>query len=630
MVVAVILLVVNYFIRQKSNKMVVDLKKSSAYECGFDTFSETFSHSIDVQFFLVSIMFLIFDVELALMFPWAIDFDNVTIFSFWVMILFVAIVTLGFAYEWRKGALNWYKVPSLAQRKSFILLLPIWVVEITAPVNFLSFLYYLEHFAAEIVIIIFVVIALLFALSNKNNIIPALLNTYVANIISLGFTIALIILLTTYTKSTVFIVEDYFINDRYVTLAKIFLIFTVMVITYLSKCFLWRNKIFVWELPIFFALGTFFMLLLISAHNLISLFLTLEGLSLCLYILAGYDSNRRTSSEAAIKYFTMGAMSAGCLLFGIVSIYAVTGSTALVDLSYWSGQAFTETRYFVYGLGSLLIFYGLLFKIGAWPLHQWVPDVYEGAPSVVTAFFTICVKFSVVIVLVRLIPNLCIWMPLVLLTALGSLIVGVAGSLETNKIKRFLAYTAINQVGLILLGVYSGSIVATLFYVFTYFLATLAFFIIFISTTSITNKYSQEELVYISDFSNFAYYNPVPAILLSIIFFSMAGLPPFVTAVGKWLIFVKLAELGYYILFFVVVLITILSIYYYVRIIKSLFFELPVGKGKQRVFVCWIKGVLQAVLFSIILFLSAGSVFVFLWLTGADLILVQTLIGYVA
>jgi NADH-quinone oxidoreductase subunit N len=618
-IIAMILLLLNYLVRQKTNKMVVDVNKLTTYECGFDPFSEMHSHAVDVQFFIVSIMFLIFDIELAMMFPWAIHWTYLGIFSFWVLILFLVLLTIGFAYEWQKGALTWYTAPKpfYSVEQSYK------VIESRLAVLPVTYNFITDYVVINGVILLGLIIGLIFyaLYENNNKREQTSIGLNVIRYAQYGLVVLIFVSFLLHSNNGQGSWTNYFIANNFTMLIITSALVFAFIIISLSQEFVYTSK-FSWrEFTIIVLFATLFIVILTSSYNLFSLFLSLEGMSLCLYILAAYKFNVRSSSEASIKYFTMGALSAGCLLFGIACIYGVVQSVSFIDLAMWLEQTSIDL-YFVYGVGSLFIIYGLLFKAGAWPLHQWVPDVYEGVPNIVTAFFAVVVKFIIIGLIIRIIPYLHISGELLVIPALLSLIVGVAGALESNKIKRFFAYTAINQVGLLLLGLYVSASMEVLFYLFTYILATIAFFILLLGTSNIRSKSGFSPLVFLSDLNNFAHYNLSKAVLFIIVLFAMAGLPPFITSIGKWFIMEKLADSGYSALFFIVVLISVFSIYYYVRLTKSLFFEPEINRaakktveinGEEQVFIYTINGtVSHNLLLSILVLLSITPVLIFI------------------
>jgi NADH-quinone oxidoreductase subunit N len=567
-IIASLLLVVNYFFRQKSNNWELNTQKYSAYECGFEPFSETQSNVFEIQFFLVSIMFLIFDIELALMFPWAIYFNFLNKFAFWIMILFVILLTIGFFYEWKKGALNWNDSKN-DQHKQFIFF---WLSGSYEPeffINNLNFSWVSEYFFAILIVVSFSIIVILTVIK------PASLVSQKTQqfVIGIWLLILAYYFLAIYFSNTNifnFYVSNYFIIDNYTQLCKIFIILCLLVVFYFCiSDYMYYHKYIIWELPIILLLASWFMVLLISSFNLFSLFISLEGLSLCLYILAAYDFDRRSSTEAAVKYFTLGTLSSGFLLLGIVFIYITIGSLDYLTIYQVTNATIPQP---LLRIGSGLIFFSFLFKLGIWPCHQWVADVYTGVPTIITAIFSTSVKATIFFTLLRLYNYIIIEKPLVAIVSIMSLLVGIFGALQTNKFKRFLAYAAINQMGFILLGVFTYSIDVVLVYFIFYILTTLMIFLILLKTVSL-GTVKLQEMIFISDLKTLSFYNPNIRLYLLVILFSMAGLPPFITAFTKWYILLVLLNQYFVVLCGISIILTIFSIYYYVRLVKHVFFE---------------------------------------------------------
>lgn len=574
-IIASVLFILNFIIRQKNNNWEINTQKYAAYECGFEPFSETQSQVFEIQFFLVSIMFLIFDVELALMFPWAVYFSFLTQAGFWVMILFVILLTIGFFYEWKKGALNWNNAKPTGNL-FFFLIISAKSLDFEF-LSFLDFFFVIEHFFGLYILVLIVLGVMLKHIWK----LPAILIRY-----SEFASFAIFILFFFYGldlffyKSTFFLFHNYFIVDLYTQFAKFIVSFCMLcILLFWSKNYIYYHKYIIWEFPLLLLLAGWFIMLLLSSFNLFSLFISLEGLSLCLYVLAAYDFDRRSSAEAALKYFTLGTLSSGFLLLGIVFIYISVGSLDYFEIFILTNDIVPQP---LIRIGSCLIFFSFIFKLGAWPCHQWVPDVYQGAPTIVTVFFATAVKSTIFFSMVRLFNFIAIEKPLLAVVCMMSLVVGILGALKTDKIKRFFAYAAINQMGFILLGIFVYAIDATLIYFVLYILTSLMFFMIILKTKSLT-KQTTTEITFLSDLKFLSFYNSKIAVYLLIILFSMAGLPPFLTSLTKWYILLILATNHYILLLAITVILTIFSIYYYIRLIKTIFFEPLQIKNKNKI-----------------------------------------------
>ena len=318
-IIASVLLILNFIIRQKKNNWEINTQKYAAYECGFEPFSETQAQVFEIQFFLVSIMFLIFDVELALMFPWAVYFFSLTQASFWIMISFVILLTIGFFYEWEKGALNWN---SSKTSNKFLILAITQIEELdTNFFSFIDFFFTIEQFLSIYILVLFVIGVIL-----KNNLTFAgFLLRFQQLILTMLFLMCLYYGYDSFLNNnleTIFIFHNYFIIDIYTQFSKLCVSMCLfIIILFWSKDYMYYHKYIIWEFPLLILLASLFMMLLLSSFNLFSLFISLEGLSLCLYVLAAYDFDRRSSAEAALKYFTLETLSSGFLLLGIALIY---------------------------------------------------------------------------------------------------------------------------------------------------------------------------------------------------------------------------------------------------------------------------------------------------------------------
>lgn len=311
------------------------------------------------------------------------------------------------------------------------------------------------------------------------------------------------------------------------------------------------------------------------------MYLAIELLSLPLYGLAALKSRSLLSTEAGLKYFILGAFSSGLLLFGCSLLYGFTGTTNYQQLF----QVFSTIDKTVdievsnaIILGVLFILVGMLFKLSAAPFHLWAPDVYEGAPTSVTAFFAIVPKIAILSLVVRLFSYvfyglLLPWQEVLILCSLLSMIVGTLGALWQKKIKRLLAYSGIGHIGYMLIGISTGSIegiYATFFYVIIYIVMTVATFSILLS---IRRQGNLSKLKYLNDLSGLFVSNPQLALAFSIIMFSMCGVPPLAGFFSKMFIFISAINMEMYFLAIIGVMTSVIASFYYIRIIKLMFFD---------------------------------------------------------
>jgi NADH-quinone oxidoreductase subunit N len=341
------------------------------------------------------------------------------------------------------------------------------------------------------------------------------------------------------------------------------------------------------EFLIIIGFAVLFMLFLASAYDLLVMYISVEGLSLALYVMAARTHSKFVAIEAAIKYFALGALSSGIMLYGISLFFGIFGALDFISILFFLGksQAF-YMQSAILNIGFLCVVFGFFFKIGAFPCHIWTPDVYEGVWTPVTAFFAIVVKLSLFFFFIRLLYNvyfsfLILWQPIFIFVAIGSIVVGALGALDQVRVKRFIAFASINQVGFFFLGVSCGTItgvVASIGFIMIYAIMSIGIFTILLNTKHLVTRGS---LVYLSDLSHLGIQNPWASKSLGIIVLSMAGIPPLGGFFGK--LFLYYALLGSFLdtVAFVTLLVNIISSYYYINIIRYLWFE---KKIRQQLF----------------------------------------------
>ena len=295
-------------------------------------------------------------------------------------------------------------------------------------------------------------------------------------------------------------------------------------------------------------------LLLVSSVNWLSIYLALELQTLTLFILVAKKKNSVYSIEAGLKYFVLGAVSSGLFLFGCVLLYGVSGETGIQGIN----------SLLIGDVGKIFITVSLLFKLSVAPFHMWAPDVYEGAPTITTALLAIMPKIGVFSVLVQvgLVSNV------VLFCGVLSIIYGAVGALNQTKIKRLLAYSGIGHMGFLLFGVAIGSfesIQASLVYIVIYVIMSICVFLVVLSF-----KLLRVLLIEVSSLSR---ENPIMAITLALTFLSIAGIPPLLGFLGKWLILLSGVLSGYYLTCMMIVVVTVIAGVYYVRVVQIIYFS---------------------------------------------------------
>jgi proton-translocating NADH-quinone oxidoreductase chain N len=338
-----------------------------------------------------------------------------------------------------------------------------------------------------------------------------------------------------------------------------------------------------YESVILILLSTCSMLFLVSSYDLIAMYLAIELQGLSFYILAASKRNSEFSTEAGLKYFILGAFSSGILLFGCSMIYGFTGLTQFQALAkFFTGLSTMPLATFSgFLLGILFLAVGFLFKLTVVPFHMWVPDVYEGSPTSVTAFFAIVPKIAILSVFLKLFLFIFYevffsWQQIFIFCSMASMVVGSIAAIYQKKIKRLLAFSSIGHMGYILVGVCCGTldgVQATLLYMTIYVIMTINIFAVVLALKA---EGSSFRLKYLEDFSILSRSNPVLALSVMLVLFSMAGIPPLAGFYSKFHIFFVALESSLFALAFVGIITSVISCFYYIRFIKIMYFDKPV------------------------------------------------------
>ena len=365
--------------------------------------------------------------------------------------------------------------------------------------------------------------------------------------------------------------------SEFTSLLKFILILGAIIIfqyTYQHLNYLNSLKIEYFSISILGLVGA---MVMISAYSLLMLYLGIELLSLALYALIGFNKHSGLSSEAAIKYYVLGAMSSGILLFGISLIYGFTGSINYFDIADQIRNInSTSVQYLGIIFGLIFITASLCFKFGAAPFHIWVPDIYQGSLISTTILLSTLPKIAVFIVFLKLyfIPFMAleyVWSDILIFIGIASIIIGSIFALTQENIKRLLAYSAISNIGFIILAmalVSNDGLHASLYYTIVYSFTALASFGVVTHITS--NSHGIED---ISDLAGLSKTHPYFAILILITMLSSAGIPPLIGFHAKLMVIQALINNSYILLSIIVVLMTVVSAYYYLRVIKTVYFE---------------------------------------------------------
>ncbi len=331
------------------------------------------------------------------------------------------------------------------------------------------------------------------------------------------------------------------------------------------------------EYPILIVFATLGMSMMISANDLISLYVGLELQSLALYVIAAFRRDSARSSEAGLKYFVLGALSSGMLLYGCSMVYGFAGSTNFETLAgLFSRPGGTPEIGVVVGL--VFVMAGLAFKISAVPFHMWTPDVYQGAPTPVTAFFAIAPKIAAMALFVRVLigPFFDLfqqWQQIVIFISILSMILGALAAIWQTNIKRLLAYSSIGHVGFALVGLAAGSadgVRGIVIYMAVYLVMTAGTF-----ACVLAMRQNGRMVEGLSDLAGLSRNAPLMALALAIFMFSMAGIPPLAGFFSKLYVFLAAVDAGLYTLAVIGVLTSVISAFYYVRIVKIMYFDEP-------------------------------------------------------
>ncbi|MCB9983082.1 MAG: NADH-quinone oxidoreductase subunit NuoN [Rhodospirillales bacterium] len=373
------------------------------------------------------------------------------------------------------------------------------------------------------------------------------------------------------------VLNGMFIMDKFAGFMKLLIIIGLIASLALSVRYLLQEGIERFEFPILVLLAGVGMMMMVSANNLLALYMGLELQSLALYVLAAFHRNSMRSSEAGIKYFLLGALSSGMLLFGMSLIYGFTGSVDFEVIGKTLGGLDRIPFGVTFGLVFMLA--GLAFKVSAVPFHMWTPDVYQGAPTAVTALFAIVPKVAAMGLLMRLLfePFMAAqdqWVQIIYFLSLMSMFLGAFAGIAQDNIKRLLAYSSIGNMGYALIGVVAGTAVgagSVVLYLFIYMIMTAGVFAVVMCMRR------QGLAVYkISDLAGLSHHAPGLAYAMAILMFSMSGIPPAAGFFGKLAVFNAAVAQEYYVLATLGVLTSVVAAYYYLRVIKVMFFDEPV------------------------------------------------------
>ncbi len=365
-----------------------------------------------------------------------------------------------------------------------------------------------------------------------------------------------------------------YIKDSFSDILKLAICALNIVVLIYSTSYLKERSLFKGEYYVLAIFSTLGMMIMVSAYHFLTLYLGLELMSLCLYAMVAMQRDSAVATEAAMKYFILGAIASGMLLYGMSIIYGATGSLALTTIAETIQAGGIDNTVLSFGLVFLII--GIGFKLGAVPFHMWLPDVYHGAPTAVTLFIATAPKIAAFAMAMRLLVDGLggahyYWQDMVIMLSVLSMIIGNVVAIAQTNLKRMLAYSTISHIGFILLGILSGSqegYGAAMFYALVYSLMSLGGFgmIVLLSRQGF-------EADNIEDFKGLSSRNPWYALMMLLLMFSMAGIPPLVGFYAKLTVIKSVVDINLISVAVVAVVMSVIGAYYYLRIIKVMYFD---------------------------------------------------------
>ena len=382
--------------------------------------------------------------------------------------------------------------------------------------------------------------------------------------------------LTLFTKldGKALIWDGAFVDDAYGRFMKGLTLVGALVSLLLSREYMAREKIDQFEFPVLILLSTTGMLMLISAQNLIGLYLGLELMSLALYVVAAFHRDNVRASEAGLKYFVLGSLSSGMLLYGSSLLYGFAGTVSFAGIA----EALKGGASIGVIFALVFVLAGLAFKMSMVPFHMWTPDVYEGAPTPVTAFFASAPKMAAVAITVRIIitafPGVMMqWQQIIVFVSLLSMAIGSFAAIGQTNLKRLMAYSSIGHMGFAMVGLVSGTqagVYGVLIYMAIYLTMTLGTFAALLSMR-IGDRYVEN----IADLAGLSRSRGTMAFFVAMMMFSLAGIPPLAGFFAKLYVFQPAIQAGFYWLAVIGVLLSVVSTFYYLRIVKVIYFDQP-------------------------------------------------------
>ena len=379
------------------------------------------------------------------------------------------------------------------------------------------------------------------------------------------------------------VLNGFYTSNDFTAFFKTLVLFLSSVLLYLSDAYLKKNNLLKYEFPVLINFSVFGMMVVISSNDLMVLYLGIEIQSLSLYIIAAYRRDNLKSTEAGLKYFILGALSSGLLLYGISLVYGATGSTQFDTI--YTSIMYTE-RMLGLQVGMVFLLSAIAFKFAAFPFHMWTPDVYDGSPTPVTAFMAIVPKLAVGAILAKVLFDIFggisdKWQLVLVFLSGGSMIVGAFGAIAQNNIKRLIGYSSIGHVGFALMGLAAVSpegLSGFIIYLFLYSIMMLGIFAFVLNM--------EKDGVLVTDIYSLARYsehNPATSFAFSLILFSLAGIPPLAGFICKLYVMMAIINSGVLYLALIGAIVSVIGAFYYLRIVYIVYFSEAEGSLNAKI-----------------------------------------------
>jgi NADH-quinone oxidoreductase subunit N len=412
-------------------------------------------------------------------------------------------------------------------------------------------------------------------------VIPKRDTSYAINMAVLGSLLLAGVLVLVQPEGTAF--AGQYVSDAFTKFTKLLVVAGAALGVLVAMDWNAKQGLAKFEFPILLLFSTVGMMIMLSANDLITLYIGLELLSLSLYVIAAFDRDNGRSAEAGLKYFVLGALASGLLLYGASLVYGFSGTTNFDRIADAIGTA--EAVPFGLVVGLVFVLAALAFKVSAVPFHMWTPDVYEGAPTPVTAFFASAPKVAAIGLLTRVAAGpfgdlAGQWQQIIILCSLASMILGALAAIGQTNIKRLMAYSSIGHVGYALMGLAVGSelgVRALLVYMAIYLFTNVGAFAVLIAM-----RRNGQSLEKVEDLAGLGRTDPAMALAMTLFMFSMAGIPPLAGFFGKYFVIGAAIQGGFVTLAVVGVLSSAVSAYYYLRVIKVMYFDAGIGALDAR------------------------------------------------